>query len=150
MSLKDKITDDMKTYMREKNKIALEAVRMLKSEIKYVEIEKGAELNDDDVIKVVASAIKKRKDAAQQYRDAARPELAEKEESEIEFLSVYMPEQLSEDVVRKIVTEAVKGVDVSDKRQFGLVMKKVMEKTKGQADGKLINQLVKDVFDGNN
>ncbi|MCD8568131.1 MAG: GatB/YqeY domain-containing protein [Geovibrio sp.] len=88
MSLKDIITEDMKTYMREKKQIALDTVRMLRSEIKNVEINNrpAGELDDEGVLKVIASAVKKRRDAAQQYKDAGRPELAEKEELEITFL----------------------------------------------------------------
>lgn len=152
MSLKDIITDDMKTYMREKNQIALDTVRMLRSEIKNVEINNrpAGELDDEGVLKVIASAVKKRKDAATQYRDAGRPELADKEVLEITFLEKYMPAQMSADEVRAIVAEAAEGVDVTDKKNFGAVMKKVMEKTKNKADGKLVNELVKAVFDGNN
>lgn len=149
MSLKDQITEDMKTYMRSKNTVALGAVRMLKSEIKNVEIDSG-ELDDAGVQKVIATAIKKRKDAAEQYTNAGRPELAEKEMAEAEFLSKYMPQQLSEDEVKAIVAEACEGVDTSDKKNFGKVMQAVMAKAGGRADGKLVNQLVKEAFDGNN
>lgn len=152
MSLKDIITEDMKTYMREKKQIALDTVRMLRSEIKNVEINNrpAGGLDDEGVLKVIASAVKKRRDAAQQYKDAGRPELAEKEELEITFLEKYMPAQMGEEEIRKIVAEAAEGLDVSDKKNFGAVMKKVMEKTKNKADGKLVNELVKAVFDGNN
>lgn len=148
MSLKDQITDDMKTYMKEKNKIALDAVRMLRSEIKNVEID-GGELDDAGVQKVIASAIKRRKDAADQYNDAGRPELAEKEMQEADILEKYMPEQLSEDEVKAIVAEACEGVDTSDKKMFGKVMQAVMAKAGGRADGKIVNQLVREAFDGN-
>ncbi len=148
MSLKDQITEDMKTYMRAKEALALSTVRMLKSEIKNVEIDAG-ELDDAGVQKVVATAIKKRKDAAEQYKNADRPELAEKELKEAEILSKYMPEQMSDDEVKAIVTAACAGVDTSDKKMFGKVMQTVMANTKGQADGKLINQLVRAAFDGN-
>lgn len=150
MALKDQITDDMKKYMREKNTVALGAIRMLRSEIKNVEIDGGKELDDAGVQKVIATAIKKRKDAAEQYKGADRPELAEKELHEAEFLSIYMPEQMGEAEVKAAVAEACEGVDTSDKKMFGKVMQAVMAKTGGRADGKLVNQLVKEAFDGNN
>lgn len=150
MSIKEQITSDMKTFMKEKNHIALDTVRMLRSDIKYAEIEGKEELDDAGVQKVIASSIKKRKDAAQQYTDANRPELAEKEMAEVAVLMNYMPKQLSEEEVRSIVKEASEGVDKSDKRNFGKVMQAVMAKVGGQAEGKIINQLVKEVFDGNN
>lgn len=150
MSLKEQITNDMKTFMKEKNQLALETVRMLRSEIKYHEIEQKVELDDEGVQKVIASAIKKRKDSVQQYTDAGRKDLADKELAEVEVLMNYMPQQLSEDEVRAIVKEACEGVDKSDKRNFGKVMQVVMTKVAGKAEGKIINQLVKEVFDGNN
>jgi len=150
MSLKDQITADMKTYMKEKNTVALGAVRMLRSEIKNVEIDTKVELDDDAVQKVIATAIKKRKDAAEQFTNANRPELAAKELEEAKFLSQYMPEQMGEDELKAIVAEACAGVDTSDKKLFGKVMQAVMAKSQGRADGKLVNKLVKDAFDGNN
>lgn len=149
MSLKDQITEDMKTYMRAKNVVALSTVRMLKSEIKNVEIDAG-ELDDAGVQKVIATAIKKRKDAAEQYSNADRSELAEKELLEAEYLSKYMPQQMSDDEVKAIVAEACEGVDTSDKKMFGKVMQAVMAKAGGRADGKIVNQLVREAFDGNN
>ena len=149
MSLKDQITEDMKTYMRAKEALALSTIRMLKAEIKNFEIDNG-ELDDAGVQKVIATAIKKRKDSAEQYKNADRPELAEKELAEVEFLTKYMPEQMSDDEVKAIVIAACEGVDTSDKKMFGKVMQTVMANTKGQADGKIVNQLVRAAFDGNN
>lgn len=150
MTLKEQITNDMKTFMKDKNQLALDTVRMLRSDIKYAEIESKSEMDDAGVQKVIASSIKKRKDSAQQYTDAGRPELAEKEMAEVEILMNYMPKQISEEEVRAIVKEASVGVDISDKRNFGKVMQVVMAKVAGRAEGKIINQLVKEVFDGNN
>lgn len=150
MSLKDQITADMKTYMREKETVALGAVRMVRAEIKNAEIDGKTELDDSAVQKVIATAIKKRKDAADQFTKADRPELAEKELAEVEVLSKYMPQQMSEEEVRTIVAEACEGVDTSDKKMFGKVMQAVMAKSQGRADGKIVNQLVRDAFDGNN
>jgi len=150
MSLKDQITQDMKTYMKEKNQTGLNTVRMLRSEIKNVEIDTKQELDDEAVMKVIASAIKKRKDAAEQYKNANRDDLYQQEMAEAEILAGYMPEQMSEEEVKAIVAEACEGVDASDKKNFGKVMQVVMGKTKGRADGKIINQLVRAAFDGNN
>ena len=152
MDLKDLITQDMKLYMREKNQVALDTIRMLRSDIKNLEINNRSlgELSNEDILKIVVSSIKKRKDAAQQYKDAGRSELAEKEEAEITFLEKYLPKQMSEDEIKEIVQDACSGVDISDKKNFGAVIKKVMEKTKNKADGKLVNDIVKAVFDGNN
>ncbi|MCD8552907.1 GatB/YqeY domain-containing protein [Seleniivibrio sp.] len=150
MSLKERITEDMKTFMKEKNQLALDTVRMLRAEIKNTEIDAKAELDDAGVQKVIASAMKKRRDAADQYKAAGREDLADKELAEAKFLAGYMPEQMSEDEIKAVVKAACEGVDTSDKKNFGKVMQTVMAKTAGKADGKIVNQLVKDAFDGNN
>ncbi|KAA0258084.1 GatB/YqeY domain-containing protein [Deferribacter autotrophicus] len=150
MSLKNQILDDMKKFMREKNEIALGAIRMLRAEIKNAEIDKKKELDDDEVIQVVQSAIKKRKDAVEQYEKAGRADLAEKEKKEIEILSKYLPEQLSEEELKKIIEEEIGKLESKDKKYFGQVMKGVMSKVKGRADGKLVNKLVNEAFNGGN
>ncbi len=150
MSLLEQITSDMKQYMREKNSEALSTIRMLKSEIKYAEIEKKDKLSDDDIIKVVQSAIKKRKDAAEQYEAGGRKELAEKELSECKILEKYLPEQLDKDTLVKIIKETVEEIGDTSPKAFGLIMKSVMGKVQGKADGKTVSSLVKEVFNGNN
>ena len=150
MGLKEQILEDMKKFMREKDSVALGAIRMLRAEIKNAEIDKKGELSDEDVIKVVQSAIKKRRDAAEQYEKAGRNDLAEKEKREIEILSKYLPEQLSEDELKSIISEEIEKLESKDKKFFGQVMRNVMAKVKGRADGKLVNKLVQEVFDGDN
>lgn len=146
MSLAQQITDDMKKFMREKNPVALTTVRMLKSDIKYAEIEKKEALSDDDVIKLVQSSIKKRKDAAEQYADGGRQELADKELEEITYLEGYLPEQLSEDDIKKVIAGVIAEIGAGDQKQFGLVMRTVMTKVQGKADGKVVSKLVKEAF----
>lgn len=150
MGLKDQILEDMKTYMKEKNQVALGAIRMLRSEIKNAEIDKSGDLTDDEVIRVISSSIKKRKDSVNQYRDAGRHDLAAKEEEEIKVLEKYMPEQLSEEEIKEIIVEEMKELDTPDKKYFGKIMKNVMAKVGNRADGKLVNKMVKEAFDGDN
>lgn len=150
MSIKDRLTADMKTCMKEKNQLGLDAIRMVRAEIKNTEIDKGGELVDAEVEKVIASAIKKRKEAAEQYKNAGRDDLGDKELEEVKFLMQYMPEQLSDEEVKAIVAKALEGIDTSDKKNFGVAMQAVMKAVQGKADGKIINQLIKDAFDGNN
>ena len=102
MSLKQKIEEDMKTYMRSKDKTALGAIRMLRSDIKNAEIDKGKDLEDADVISVISSAVKKRRDAADQYKSAGREDLMNKELEEIDVLNSYLPEQMSEEDLKAL------------------------------------------------
>lgn len=147
VDLVTKITEDMKIAMKNKDSIALNTIRMLRAEIKNAEIQKMGKLEEEEVIKVVQTAIKKRKEAAEQYKNAGRDELAEKELMEAKVLEKYLPEQLGEDEIRAIINQVLAE---SDNKNFGIVMKGVMEKVKGRAEGKLVNQLVKEMLSGNN
>ncbi|MEF3254432.1 MAG: GatB/YqeY domain-containing protein [Deferribacterales bacterium] len=148
MGLKERINEDMKTYMKEKNQLALNAVRMIKAEIKNAEIAKIGELNDDEIIKVIQSSIKKRKDSIEQFKNAGREDLVEKETEELKYLEVYLPKGLSRDEVIYIVKEEVGKVDISDKKNYGTLMKAVMGRIQGRFDGKEVNNIVNDVIAG--
>lgn len=125
MSLKQKITEDIKAAMKEGNALKKDALRMLDSMIKNTEIEKLKKedgLSDAEVIEVVARAIKQRRDSAAQYEAGGRADLAEKEKNEIEVLSVYMPAQLSKDEVRSAVKEVIASLGATSKSEMGKVM----------------------------
>lgn len=135
----------MKTAMREKNTVALNTVRMLKSAIKNAAIEKGganAELTDAEVMAVVRKEVKKRQDSIEQYEAAGRDELADQEKAEIEVLNGYLPEPLSSEEVVSIVEAAIAEVGATSRKEMGQVMKIVQEKTAGRADGKTLSQAV--------
>ena len=135
----------MKTAMREKNTVALNTVRMLKSSIKNAAIDKGgadAELTDAEVMAVVRKEVKKRQDSIEQYQAAGRDELADQEKAEIEVLNGYLPEPLSEEEIASIVEAAIAEVGATSRKEMGQVMKIVQEKTAGRADGKTLSQAV--------
>ncbi len=143
--LSQQITEDMKTAMREKNAVALGAIRMLKSAIKNAAIEKGgadAELTDPEVVAVVRREVKKRQDSIEQYQSAGRAELAEQEEAEIGVLQAYLPEPLSESELTAIIDAAIAEVGATSRKEMGAVMKLVQDRTAGRADGKTLSQAV--------
>lgn len=143
--ISQQITEDMKTAMREKNTVALNTVRMLKSSIKNAAIEKGgadAELTDAEVMAVVRKEVKKRQDSIEQYEAAGRDELADQEKAEIEVLNGYLPEPLSSEEIASIVEAAIAEVGATSRKEMGQVMKIVQEKTAGRADGKTLSQAV--------
>lgn len=142
MTLKERILEDMKRYMKEKNQVYLDTVRMLKSDVKNAEIEAMKELQEADIIKLVQTSIKKRKDSAEIYTKAGRKELADKEFAEIKALEAYLPEQLSDVELTKIIKETVAELEDDMKKNFGAVMKKVMPKVAGKAEGKKISELI--------
>jgi uncharacterized protein len=143
MALKDRLDQDMKAAMRERAQLRLDTIRMLKSAIKYREIELMKPLDDAGVSGVVASEIKRRRDSVEQYRAGNRQDLADKEQKEIEVLQAYLPQQLTEAEVRAKVDAAVKAVGAQGMKDMGAVMKALMPEVQGRADGKVVSELVK-------
>ena len=141
--LTQQITDDMKTAMKAKDSLALGAIRMLRSAIKDKEIELGRAVEDADVIAVVSKLIKQRKDAAAQYMNANRPELAEKEYAEIKVLEVYMPEPMSDAEIQSMVEAVIAETGASSMQDMGKVMGMVREKAQGRADMGKVSATVK-------
>ena len=148
MSLQDQLSSDMKDAMRAKDPLRLSTIRQLRSAIKNREIELGKSLDDETIIGVITTQGKQRREAAQMYRENDRLELAEKEESELEILLAYLPAQLGEDELRTIIAAAIAETGATSPRDMGKVMGPVMAKTRGCADGKLVNQLVKELLAG--
>jgi uncharacterized protein YqeY len=147
MSLKDRINEDLKTFMRAKDIYALEAVRMLKADIKNAEIEAHKELNDDEILTIVCSGIKKHKEAAEISAKAGREDLLAKENRYNEILEAYLPKQLSKDEIKKVVHEVIAELgNVDPKADFGAVVKAVIAKVGFSANGKLVSAAVKEVL----
>lgn len=146
MSLLEKIEHDMIEALRAGQKERLTVLRGLKSDIKYKQIELGHPMSDEDVIGVLSSASKKRRESVEQFRAGGREDLACKEENELAVITPYLPQQLSEDEVRRIVQETVTETGADSPQKMGLVMKALMPKLKGQADGKLVSRLVSEIL----
>ncbi len=146
MTLKEQILEDIKHYMKEKDNIALNAVRMLKSDIKNAEIAAIKELDDEGIIKVVASSIKKRKDSAEIYIKNSRQDLADKELAEIKVLEKYLPAQLDDEAIKAVINEVIASLDDNMKKNFGAVMKSVMAKVGSSAEGKRVSELIKGIL----
>lgn len=141
--LTQQITDDMKTAMKAKDKVALGVIRMLRAAIKDKEIELGKTLEDTDTIAVISKLIKQRKDSATQYIDAERPELAATENAEIKVLEVYMPEQMNDDEIQDLVAAAVAETGATSMKDMGGVMGIVRGKAAGKADMGKVSAAVK-------
>ena len=146
MGLKEQLTADMKEAMKAKQAERLGTIRQVRSAIKNKEIELRCELDDQAVIAVISTQVKQRRESAQMYRDNERPELADKEEAELAILQEYLPAQLDEAEIRKIVAAVITEVGATSARDMGKVMPVVMSRTKGAADGKLVNQLVRELL----
>ncbi len=143
MGLQEKLLDDMKTAMKSGNKVALETLRMLRSQLKNASIAKGEDLSEEDVLGVLSKEAKKRKESFELYRQGGREDLAEKEEMEMQIIVSYLPEALSEDELVQIVDKAIVETEAESLRDMGKVMGVVMPQVKGRADGKAVQEMVK-------
>jgi uncharacterized protein YqeY len=146
MAIQEQITSDLKEAMKNKDMAKLSVLRMISSVVKNKELEKKDSLTDEEVLSILSSEAKKRKEAIAGFESAGRPELAEGEKTELELIQTYLPEQMSEEEVRAIIEEAVKSTGAQSMQEIGLVMKEVMPKVKGKADGNLVNSIVKELL----
>ena len=148
MTLRNRLTEDMKLAMKDKEagKLKLSVIRMVRSAAKYLEIDRHKELDDNELLEVVAKEVKMRKDSLEEFRKANRPELLATLEQEIAILMKYLPEQMGEPEVRALVAQAVADAQASSPKDMGKVMAILMPKVKGRADGKLVNSLVKEML----
>jgi uncharacterized protein len=148
MTLRDRLMEDMKQAMKDKEagKLKLSVIRMVRSAAKNVEIDRHKELDDNELLEVVAKEVKMRRDSLDEFRKAGRPELLATLEQEIAILMEYLPEQMSEAEVRTLVTQAVADAQAASAKDMGKVMALLMPKVKGRADGKLVNTIVKELL----
>ena len=143
MLLRERIDNEMKDAARAKEARRLNTLRMLKSAMKYREIETGKPLEDADVLAVVGTLIKQRKDSASQYTAGGRPELAANENAEIAILEAFLPRQLTDEELAALVQDAVVASGAKGPRDMGAVMKALMPKTAGKAEGRRVSDAVK-------
>ena len=143
---KTKLQEELKQSMLARNELKTSVLRLLISAINYYEIQKGGagySASEEDIISVIGSQAKQRRDSIEEYNKANRPELADKEQKELEILQTYMPEQMSEEEVKKLVDEAISQTNATTIQDMGKVMGILMPKVKGKADGNLVSNLVK-------
>jgi len=141
--LKKRITDDMKSAMKAKDKQALKAVRMILEAIKQKEIDERIELDDAQVMTVIQKMVKQRKDSISQFSDAGRSDLVEIEEAELETINNYMPEQLSDEEVESVVDKAINDSGANSMKDMGKLMGMLKAQLQGKADMSLVSQLIK-------
>jgi len=144
MSLKDKIIGDLTHAMKAKDANRLSVLRMVKANLMNRQIEKGADLTDEEITKALQSLVKQRRDSIEQYENAGRTELAEKEKSELVVIEDYLPQAAPKEQIEKAVSEAISETGASSIKEMGLVMKAAQAKlTDKSVDGKLLSEIVK-------
>ena len=145
MTLEDKISQDYVQAMKDKNTLKSSTLNFLRSQIKYVKIDKKVEKVDDtDVVATIKKQVKQRQDSITQFEQGGRNDLADKEKAELAILRDYLPQEISSDALRGIVQDAIKESQATSVKDMGKVMKEVMVKVAGQADNKAVSDMVKE------
>jgi len=146
MSLLEQIDKDTIAAMKAGEKDRLTCLRGLKSDLKYKRIELGKDLTDEQAVEVLSTAAKKRRDSIEMFQKGGRDDLVKKEQAELEIITAYLPKQLGEAELRDLIAVAIKTSGADSPQKIGLVMKVLMPRIKGKADGKLVNQLVAEML----
>jgi uncharacterized protein YqeY len=144
MSLEEKLLEEMKKAMKTNDKIRLSTIRMIRSSSKNKEIELRRKLEDEDIFKVIQGMVRKGEESIEQFQAGGRNDLVEKEKMEIEILKSFLPQPIPQEEIIKIIDETIQETQSSSLKDLGKVMKAVMPRLGGKADGKVINQLVKE------
>ena len=147
LSLEEIIFNDMKKALKGSEKLKLSTLRLIRAAIKNAEISKKDKLTEDEVIGIVANNLEKLEESLEIFTKGQRPELADKAKKEIETVKKYLPEQLSEKEVEKIAKETIIKFGFKGLQEIGPAMKEIMPQLKGKADGKMINEIVRDLLD---
>jgi uncharacterized protein YqeY len=149
MTLGEKIIADLTTSMKAQDAARTSTLRMVKAAIMNRQIEKGGQLDDDEISKLLRSLVKQRRDSIEQYEKAGRQELADKESSEIKVIEAYLPQAASREEIEAVVIEAIAATEASSMKDMGKVMKAAQTALSGKnADGRLLSELVKSKLGG--
>ena len=143
MSLKQKLQEDLKSSMKNKDTNKKSVITLIRASIKQYEVDNRVELGDDEIIDLIAKQLKQTRDSRDEFEKAGRDDLVKQAENEIEILKEYLPQQLSEEELNEIVISTISEVGATSMKDMKNIMSSIMPKVKGRADGKLINQLVK-------
>ena len=146
MSLKTRLEEEMRSAMKAREEVRLSAIRMLRSAIKNKEIEIGHELSDDEVVRVVQTMCKQRKDSIEAFGKGGRQDLVDRESRELEILEGYLPPPVSEADIERVVREVVAETGAKSMKEMGTVMKEALKRLGGAVDGKQVNEAVRRVL----
>ena len=142
ISLKERLDGDLKDAMRNKDSIRRTVLRTIISEIRNAEIAKQEALDDEGVLVVMTKQAQQRRDSIEAFKIASRSDLVESESAELKIISGYLPEQLSEDEIEVVITEVISQVEAKGSSDMGKVMKEIMQRVRGRADGKMVSAIV--------
>jgi len=144
MGLEDRLVEEMKGAMKSNDKLRLSTIRMIRSASKNREIELRKKLADEEIIKVIQGMVRKGEESIEQFEAGGRNDLVEKEKQEMEILKSFLPQAMTREEILQVIDQSIQETQASSLKDLGRVMKSVMPKIEGKADGKLVNQLVKE------
>ena len=143
MSLKQKLQEDLKSSMKNKDTNKKSVITLIRASIKQYEVDNRVELGDEEITDLIAKQLKQTRDSRDEFAKAGREDLVEKADAEIEILKEYLPQQLSEEELNEIVIATISEVGATSMKDMKQIMSSIMPKVKGRSDGKLINELVR-------
>ena len=146
MKIKKQLQNDLKDAMRAKDDQRKNTIRMALAAVKNTEIDRGHELEDNEVQAIIQKEVKSRREAMEDAEQAQRPDIVANNTAEIEILEAYLPKQLTPDEIEVLAREAIDEVGATSSREIGQVMKVLMPRVRGQADGKEVNQIVRQLL----
>jgi hypothetical protein len=144
MDLEERLVEEMKQAMRSGDKLRLSTIRMIRTALKNKEIETRKKLDEDEIFRVIQGMVRRGEESVEQFRAGGRMDLVEKETKEMEILKSYLPQSLSQEEILAVIDQSIQENQASSLKDLGKVMKSVMSKLGGKADGKLVNQWVKE------
>lgn len=146
MSLKKQLMDDLKSAMKNKDTIRKNTITLIRAAIKQKEVDEREEVSDEDVISIISKQLKERRDSLEDFEMANRDDLAENTRKEIDVLIDYLPKQLTEEEVGEIVSETINELNATSMKDIGIIMKTVMPKVQGRADGNMVNKKAREIL----
>lgn len=146
MTLTERLNEDLKRHLKARETTKLEILRTLLAAVKNARIEKGSDLSEEEILRVIQKEVKQRKESREQFAQGGRDDLVAKEVAALELLEAYLPQQMSSEELRAIVKQCVDETGASSVKDMGRVMKAVMAKTAGRAEGSEINKLVREIL----
>ncbi|MET0500372.1 MAG: GatB/YqeY domain-containing protein [Candidatus Binatia bacterium] len=148
MGLKVEIQDAVKSAMKAGDRVTLSILRLLLSALQNEEIKSRRELSTEEIRRTISTLCKQRTEAIELFRKGGREELAQKEEAELKILQHFLPEQLNESEIRSLIQSSIEEVGAKNVQDLGKVMKQLMPRVSGRADGKRVNELAKEILEG--
>ena len=146
MSLKEQLMDDLKSSMKNKDTIRKNTITLIRAAIKQKEVDERKEVSDEDILDIISKQLKERRNSLKDFEKANREDLIQHTRHEIDILLDYLPKQLTEEEIEKIVSEVIEELNIRSKKDIGILMKTIMPRVQGKADGNMVNKKVRELL----